>query len=254
MRVIGVIPARYESSRFPGKPLADICGKPMIWWVYQQVKKVKGLADVFVAIDDVRVESVCRKYGIKFILTSNKHPDHISRIHEVSTKIESDYYVCINGDEPLIDPESISKIFPRKKHEGFYFGGAMRNLTDPAETIDISNIKLVVSSNGSCMYMSRAPMPFPKGTLFFHYNKYVGIECFTKDALDFFVSMPMGKYEKIEDIDHLRFLENGKKLFFTSVETESISVDTPKDLEKARAIMQREIDRISYPPPHAKER
>jgi 3-deoxy-manno-octulosonate cytidylyltransferase (CMP-KDO synthetase) len=243
MKIIGVIPARYQSSRFPGKPLADICGRPMIWWVYQQVKKVKGFADVFVAIDDIRIEAVCEEYNIKFVLTSDKHPNHISRLHEVSEKIKSDYYICVNGDEPLIDPESISKILPLKKNKGFYFCGAMRRLTDPVETIDISNIKLVVSSNGHCMYMSRAPIPFPKGTLFFHYNKYVGIECFTKEALDFFVATPMGENEKAEDIDHLRFLENEKSIFFIPIETESISVDTPKDLEKVHSIVQRKIDR-----------
>jgi 3-deoxy-manno-octulosonate cytidylyltransferase (CMP-KDO synthetase) len=241
MKIIGVIPARYESSRFPGKPLADICGKPMIWWVYQQVKKVEGLADVLVAIDDTRIENVCKEYNIKFVLTSKNHPDHISRVHEVSGKIEADYYICVNGDEPVIDPDAISKILPEKKYDGFYFCGAMRSLTDPVETIDTSNIKLVVSSSGRCIYMSRAAIPFPKGTLLFQYNKYVGIECFTKEALDFFVSMPMGNNEKIEDIDHLRFLENGKTLLFISIKSESISVDTPKDLEKVHIIIH---DRI----------
>jgi 3-deoxy-manno-octulosonate cytidylyltransferase (CMP-KDO synthetase) len=231
MKTIGVIPARYASTRFPGKPLADICGKPMIWWVYQQVLKVKEFADIYIATDDKGIQDICNGENMKVIMTSKDHPDHISRIHEVSEKIPSDYYVCVNGDEPLIDPVAISKILPCKEQQGFYFGGAMRILSDPAETIDPGNIKLVVAKNGRCVYMSRTPVPFPKGTLFFQYNKYVGIECFTKDALDFFVSTEMGNNEKIEDIDHLRFLENGKELYFTRVDSESLSVDTPKDLE-----------------------
>lgn len=238
MKVIAVIPARYKSTRFEGKPLADICGKPMIWWVYQQVKKVKSFSDVFVAIDDERIKKVCEKLHIKYVMTLDCHPEHISRIHEVSIKVQADLYVCINGDEPLIDAKSIETVIPMEKPEGFYFGGAMRKLSDPAETIDPANIKIVCSKLGKCIYISRSPVPFPKGSLLFDYNKYVGIECFSKESLDFFVSTPMGEIEKIEDIDHLRFLENGKELNFSYVESESISVDTPKDLEKVKELIE----------------
>lgn len=242
MKIIGVIPARYKSSRFPGKPLADICGKPMIWWVYNQVKKVKEIDQVVCAIDDERIEEVCKNYNIPYIMTSSDLPEHISRVHEVSTKIDADYYMCINGDEPLISPNCITPIIPDGLHSEPFFGGAMRKLSDPAETIDFANIKLVISDTGRCLYMSRTPVPYPKGTLLFQYNKYVGVECFNKKALDFFVSTPMGSIEKIEDIDHLRFLENGVDLHFNYVDSESISVDTYKDLEKVRAIMQKKLN------------
>lgn len=237
MKIIGIIPARYSSTRFPGKPLVDICGKPMIWWVYQQVSKVACLSDVFVAIDDTRVQDCCEKHGIKYIMTRNNHPEHISRIHEVSTNYDADIYVCVNGDEPLISPECISQAIPTEISPNFFFSGAMRKLSDPAETIDPANIKIVVSDSGRCIYMSRTPVPYPKGTLLMQYNKYVGIECFSKAALDFFVSTQASSIEKIEDIDHLRFLEHGKALSFTYVDSESISVDTPKDLEKVRILM-----------------
>ena len=95
MKIVAVIPARYKSTRLPGKPLADICGKPMIWWVYNQVKKVKEFKDIFVATDDERIKETCEKYNIKVIMTRDNHPDHISRVQEVSEKIEADYYVCI---------------------------------------------------------------------------------------------------------------------------------------------------------------
>ncbi len=237
MKMIGVIPARYASTRFPGKPLADICGKPMIWWVYKRVEKMNVFDDVFCAIDDDRVQEICDMYGIKYVLTKSEHPDHISRIHEVSTKIDADYYVSVNGDEPLISPECILPVLPNSTITEPYFSGAMRVLKDPAETIDFANIKLAVSDNGRCLYMSRTPIPYPRGTLFFEYKKYVGVECFNKAALDFFVNTPMGSLEKAEDIDHLRFLENGIALHFICVDSESISVDTPKDLEKVRKIV-----------------
>jgi 3-deoxy-manno-octulosonate cytidylyltransferase (CMP-KDO synthetase) len=239
MKIIGVIPARYASSRFPGKPLADICGKPMIWWVYQQVKRVTEFDNVYTAIDNEKIAEVCKFYDIPFVMTRNDHPNHINRVHEVSEMVGADYYICVNGDEPLISPDTIRKIFPSQVIlDTEYFGGAMRTLTDPAETIDCANIKLAVTKEGYCVYMSRTAVPYPQGTLMFRYKKYVGIECFNKKALDFFVNTEMGLLEEIEDIDHIRFLENGKKLFFTEIESESISVDTPKDLEKVREMLK----------------
>lgn len=239
MNIVGVIPARYASTRFPGKPLTDICGKPMIWWVYQQVKKVKELSEVFVATDDYRIKVECEKYNIKVLMTRSNHPDHIARVQEVSDIINADMYVCINGDEPLIDNSAISKVVKKAMSvKNPFFTGAFRYLSDPAETIDSANIKIVTNKENRAVYISRTPIPFPKGTLLFQYKKYVGIECFTKEALDFFVNTQKGELENIEDIDHLRFLENGKLLIFEQVNSESISVDTQKDLEKVIQIIK----------------
>lgn len=238
MNIIGVIPARYESTRFPGKPLADICGKPMIWWVYQQVKKVEELSEVYVATDDERIKKECEKYDIKVVMTKSTHVNHISRVKEVSDLINANLYVCINGDEPLIDKNSISKVIKKAINTSeLFFVGAFRYLTNPVETIDSANIKIVTNHENKAIYISRTPIPYPKGTLLFQYKKYVGIECFTKEALDYFVITKMGELEKIEDIDHLRYLENGKILLFQEVKSESISVDTKKDLEKVRQII-----------------
>lgn len=112
MKVIGVIPARYASSRFPGKPLADICGKPMIWWVYNQVTQVKEFSDVYIATDDERIAECCKQYNMKYVMTGTDTPNHIHRIWEVTELVEADYYISINGDEPLISPENISQAFP----------------------------------------------------------------------------------------------------------------------------------------------
>ena len=238
-KIVAVIPARFQSSRFPGKPLADICGKPMLWWVYNKIKKMDVFSEVFCAIDDEKVQKVCDELGMKYVMTRPNHPDHISRIQEVSDLVEADYYICINGDEPLITEECILPVIPTAVHTEPFFGGAMRNLTDPAEVIDPANIKIVISNTGKCMYMSRLPVPYPKGTLNVVYKKYVGVECFNKDALDFFVSTPVGAVEKVEDIDHLRFLENGIELNFSLVDSDSISVDTPKDLDFVRNRMKK---------------
>lgn len=241
MKIIGVIPARYESTRFPGKPLVDIYGKPMLWWVYQKVKRIKGFSDVYCAIDDDRIQKVCEENGMNFIRTRNDHPDHISRIHEVAERVEADYYICINGDEPLITKECIQPVLPKCVVDGPFFGGAMRTISSPAEAIDPANIKLVVSETGKCIYMSRVPVPYPKGSLNVSYKKYVGVECFNKSALDFFVNTKMGCVEKVEDIDHLRFLEHGIELHFSQVESDSISVDTKKDLDFVKEKMMERL-------------
>lgn len=242
MKIIGIIPARYASTRFPGKPLVDICGHPMIWWVYQQVKKVDGLSEVFVATDDKRISDVCEENNIPFVMTRNDHVNHVTRLAEVAEKIDADYYVCVNGDEPLILPENIVNILPNELiQDEVYAGYLMRNLTDPAETLDPSNIKLSVLSNGKCVYMSRQPIPYPKGTINVTYKKLIGVECFNRKALQFYINTPMGELEKIEDIDHLRFIEHGKNVIIKLTESESLSVDTKNDLEKVRIVMRKKL-------------
>lgn len=243
MNIIGVIPARYASTRFPGKPLVDICGHPMIWWVYQQVRKVEALSTVYVATDDNRIAEVCEQNNIPFVMTRDDHVNHVTRLAEVSDKIKADYYVCVNGDEPLILPENIANVIPDELIiDEVYAGYLMRNLTDPVETLDPSNIKLSVLSNGRCIYMSRMPIPYPKGTINITYKKLIGVECFNKKALDFYINTPMGELEKIEDIDHLRFIEHGKSVMVKLTESESLSVDTKNDLEKVRMIMIKKME------------
>ena len=172
-------------------------------------------------------------------MTSPFHSNHIARIQEFSNIISADLYVCVNGDEPLIDNNAISKVIKKAiSTNNMFFTGAFRYLTDPAETIDGANIKIVTNKENQAIYISRTPIPFPKGTLFFKYKKYIGIECFTKKALDFFVNTPEGELEHIEDIDHLRFLENNKILTFEHVNSESLSIDTQKDLEKVINIIK----------------
>ena len=197
---------------------------------------------MFVATDDERITEVCKENSIPYVMTRNDHVNHVTRLAEVASKVEADYYVCVNGDEPLILPENIENVLPDKLiKDEVYAGYLMRNLTDPAETIDPSNIKLSVLSNGNCIYMSRTPIPYPKGTINVTYKKLIGVECFNKAALDFYVNTPMGELEKIEDIDHLRFIENGKRVVIRLTASESLSVDTRNDLEKVKAIMEKKL-------------
>lgn len=242
MKVIGVIPARYSSSRLPGKPLADICGKPMIWWVYNQVMQVKEFAEVYIATDDERISGVCAQYGMPVLMTRSDTPNHIHRIWEVTEMIDADYYISVNGDEPLISPDNIRQAFPSEViKDRPFFQSVYRKMEDPAEVMDSANVKIVLNKNGVCMYQSRTPIPYPKGSLMFTYKKAIGIECFNKLALDAFVQAPMAVNEKIEDIDHIRFLENGIPIYYKEIKSESLSVDTKNDLEKVRMIIAQKI-------------
>lgn len=238
--ITAIIPARYASSRFPGKPLADICGKPMIWWVYNQVKKVQQFDDVIVATDSDIIIEECNKLNIKTIKTSDKHPTHINRLQEVSERISSDLYVCVCGDEPLIDPKTIEVVIPNKEDvtSDFYIGALMREFSEPSEVIDPTNIKITTNNDGICVGLSRTPIPFPYKTIQFKYKKIVGVECYSKKALDFFATTTAGCVEKIEDVTLLRFLENKIPMKFTLVETNALSVDTQRDIEKVREIIK----------------
>lgn len=236
MKIIGAIPARYGSSRFPGKPLQDICGKPMLWWVYQQASKVEEFDQVVVATDDQRIADLCEKYGMNYVMTG-EHSTHIARIHEVSTKLDADYYVNINGDEPLIEKETIQAIIPKEASDQPKVFGLMKILRDPVELIDPTNIKVAANKDGVALYISRAPIPHPYKTILFEYKKAIGVECWNKAALELFVNSEPGVMEQIEDLVALRFFENGVPMHYTLVESNSLSVDTPKDLEKVRKLV-----------------
>lgn len=240
MKIIGIIPARYNSSRFVGKPLADIYGKPMTWWVYNRVKEVKGIDEIYVATDDKRILDECEKLRMDCILTSSSHKTPTDRIHEVSEKIESDYYISVNGDEPLIDPKTIEKIIPKTKNSGIFVSNIITSIKDPIEVVDYTNLKVVTNEDGIGVYISRAPIPYPKGSMEFNYKKHVGVYAFNKKALDYYVSKKRGPLETVEDIDLLRYIENGEKVLFIDADCNTLSVDTPKDLEKVKNILKNE--------------
>ncbi|QAT41921.1 3-deoxy-manno-octulosonate cytidylyltransferase [Aminipila luticellarii] len=238
MKIIGVIPARYSSTRFPGKPLADICGRPMIWWVYHQVKKTQNIDEVYVATDDERIAKVCSDYNLNYVMTLSKHKTSTERLYEVAQKIPANLYICINGDEPLITPNTIEQIIPSDVPDGsFYVSNLMTEIKYPAEVIDFTNIKVVTDEENSALFMSRSPIPYPKSSLDYVYYKHIGVLIYTLEALRFFSETPKGKNELIEDINELRFIEHGKRIKMIEVDADTLSVDTPKDLEVVRDII-----------------
>lgn len=232
MRVVGIIPARYGSTRLPGKPLRDICGHPMIWWVYKRVCEVERLDRVHVATDDERIRRVCEENSIPVVMTSDNHRTAAHRLQEVSETIHADFYLQLNGDEPLISTEAIAAAIPEEVPSDKEFGtNIITQITDPAQVLDVSNIKMVFDENMNALYMSREPVPFPFHSIDFCYYKHVGIIGYNKRMLDFYKNSRPGRFEQIEGIDTLRFLDHGKQLKLILVENcHSLSVDTEKDL------------------------
>lgn len=242
MKIIGVIPARYQSSRMPGKPLTDICGKPMVWWAYQQMKKVDDFYEVYIATDDECIEEVCKTYDMPVVMTSVSHRSPTERTHEISTKIHGDIYVFVGCDEPLIESEAIRKVICCAcSTPDFYVANAMTTVKNAAEVIDFANIKMIANENGDGLYASRSPLPYPRGSLDYTYKKFVGICAFTKESLDFFVNTPQSLLEKTEECDLIRYIEHKKNVKFVDVDCRTLSVDTPKDLDFVREIIKKRM-------------
>ena len=242
MKIVGVIPARYESSRFRGKPLADINGKPMIWWVYQQCKKVEDFDAVLVATDDSRIFETCKKLDMDVIMTSAKHRTGTDRVGEVAEKIEADLYVNIQGDEPMIEPETIkAAIKPFYNNPELKLTNLMTKIKNPVDVVNFTIPKVITNKDGIGIYLTRATAPYPKGAINYDYYKQVCVYGFTPEVLKFYCDYgkKYGKamVEAVEDIEILRFIENGYKVQFIEVESDTVAVDTEKDLEKVRALM-----------------
>lgn len=240
MKITAVIPARYDSTRFPGKPLADICGKPMVWWVYQEAKKVEEYDDVIVATDSQRIVDVCEQYGMNVMMTSDKHPTGTDRVAEVASRTDSNYYVVILGDEPILPAEDERKVVAAIRSgvsaDAFHLVEIMK---DPVDVVNITTVKLAINDEGYCIFMSRAPIPTPKSALGYSYFKSAGCIALSREVLDFFTRTKRGNIELAEDIEQMRLLENHKKIYTVLAEYPSMAVDTPKDLERIRKEIQR---------------
>ena len=241
MKTIAVIPARYQSTRLPGKPLADILGKPMIWWVYQEAKKCPRLADVVVACDDERIAAACREYGMNYLMTSPDHDTPTGRIWEVSTRLDADLYLQVMGDEPLINAAAFDLILPHTLPTDPYYVSVLTNVMGhPADVVDFSNQKVVTNARREILMISRSPIPYPKGTLDFEYEKVTGIQLYSKQALAFYHETPKSLLEKAEENDMMRFIENGHTVHAIVSPYKTVSVDTAKDLALVCEILQKQ--------------
>ena len=240
--IVGVIPARYGSSRFEGKVLADIAGKPMIQWVYERAKQSKTLDELFVAVDDPRVQSAVEGFGGKAILTGAHHKSGTDRIAEVVEKMAADLIVNIQGDQPLIDPNMIDEaVGPMIDNPEIQMSTLKREI-EKDEYDDPGVVKVVVDENDFAIYFSRSLIPYPLYEENMRVYEHVGLYVYRKDFLLEISKIPQGYLEKIESLEQLRVLEKGYKILVVETKMDKaagISVDTPEDLERVERLIEK---------------
>lgn len=240
MKIAGIIPSRFSSTRFPGKPLADIFGMPMIQRVYQQALKAKLLSDVVVATDDSRIMDCVNSFGGKAMMTSGQHLTGTDRCAEVAEKLFSDYDAVINiqGDEPFISPDEIDALAKCFESSGIQIATLIKKAANSEELFNHNRIKVVVDNNMNALYFSRSPIPYLRDVLqsewvFLHkYFLHIGIYGFKVATLKAITGLNQSPLEKAESLEQLRWLENAYSIKTVITNYESISVDTPDDLKK----------------------
>lgn len=243
MEAIGVIPARYASTRFEGKVIKDLCGKPVIQHVYERAKKAKLLDDLVIAADDDRVVKVIEKFGGKCIFTSKSHTTGTDRLTEVVNQLDVKIIVNIQGDEPLINPLLIDDLVrTMKSNPDVAMATVVKKSHSDEEFRSPDVVKAIVNKNDEALYFSRQPIPAflkpaPGGDWFY---KHIGIYAYNKDFLFTFKKLPKSYLEKNERLEQLRALENGYKIKVIETKFETIGVDTPEDLALAKTFLEKE--------------
>ena len=239
MRAIGVIPARYGSKRFPGKPLAILNGKPMIQWVYEKASLSKYLDRVIVATDDVRIMRVVWNFGGEAMLTSKTIRSGTDRVAEVSKKMSADVVVNIQGDEPLLHPSTIDKLLgAMRKDKRLLAATAAVPVKDQETAASENAVKVVVDRFENALYFSRSAIPFHQGSRGFRgFYQHLGIYAYRKTFLLKFAKWKQTPLELTESLEQLRILERGVRIKVVLVRQPSIGVDTKHDLEKVKKII-----------------
>ncbi|RLD57328.1 MAG: 3-deoxy-manno-octulosonate cytidylyltransferase [Bacteroidetes bacterium] len=248
MKIAGIIPARYASSRFPGKALTLINGKPMIQLVYEQASKANSLHGVYVATDDMRILEEVKGFGGKALLTSTDHRSGTERCNEAALKlmeqgIDMDAIINIQGDEPLINPQQIDIVASLFSDNTIQIASLVKKISRSEELFDPNVVKAIVGTNGKAIYFSRQTIPYIRDTekrewLDAHnFYKHIGIYGYTAKVLGEIVALKESPLEKAESLEQLRWLENGYGITIKETEFESFGIDTPEDLSKIKNIV-----------------
>lgn len=252
-KVAAIIPARWASTRFPGKPLARICGKPMVQWVVERARGASLVSEVVVATDDRRIFDAVSAFGGKAVMTSRDCPSGTDRVAEVAAGMECDFAVNVQGDEPLIPSENIDlAVQPLLKDPALKVSTLMMRIENAEEAFDPNVVKVVVDNRGFALYFSRAPIPYNRdewgnvylrrkedlaATGFRNAYKHVGLYAYSKSFLAEFSRLRESSLEIIEKLEQLRMLSNGIPIKVTETRKSSVSVDCPEDLIKAERLL-----------------
>ena len=253
LKITGLIPARYGSSRFPGKPLVDIAGKSMIQRVYEQASKCNRLDDLAVVTDDERIADAVHHFGGKYFMTRNDHPSGTDRIGEVAAFLtDSDFFINIQGDEPLLHPESLNELCNHlDEHPETQIATLMKKIKQLQELLSPTTAKIIRDVDDNVLYFSRFPVPFvrdepvrealPTNPVFY---KHIGIYAYRRDILMQLVQLPVCELEETEKLEQLRWLYHGYKIKAVATEYESHAVDTAEDLKQVLTILRHSADLI----------
>ncbi|WP_394132754.1 8-amino-3,8-dideoxy-manno-octulosonate cytidylyltransferase KdsB [Shewanella maritima] len=237
MKVTLLIPARYGSSRFPGKPLAPINGKPMIQHVYERASLAKGLDNIYVATDDERIQQAVESFGGQVVMTDPQAASGTDRINDAIDQLglaDDDLVINLQGDQPLIDPISIEQIITLfKRHPGeFEMATLGFEIIDKQERDDPLHVKMVFDNDFYALYFSRSCIPFGRDTDDYPVYKHLGVYAYTRRFVNTFAKLPLGKLEDLEKLEQLRALEHGHKIKVAISAFDSPEVDTPEDIRK----------------------
>jgi 3-deoxy-manno-octulosonate cytidylyltransferase (CMP-KDO synthetase) len=242
MRTVAIIPARYDSTRFPGKPLAPILDKPLIQWVYEQALQVQELDGVWVATDDVRIRKCVEAFGGRALMTRVDHPSGSDRLAEAAALLglaPEDIVINIQGDQPVFPPELISHLNQvLHRDPAVVMVTPVRRLTDPAAAANPNTVKVVFDRAGRALYFSRSPLPFWRDGTPSYFYRHIGIYAYRVAFLRQFVHLPPGRWEAAEKLEQLRALEHGFPIHIVETDGDTREVDTPEDLRRVEAFLR----------------
>ena len=245
MKIIAVIPARYASTRFPAKLMQDLCGKNVITRTYESAVQSQLFDEVFVVTDSDLIFNEIKSQGGKAIMSIKEHESGSDRIAEAVLNLDVDIVVNVQGDEPFINAEPLAAlvdIFRNDADNKVDLASLMFEITDKEEINNPNHVKVVTDQNGFALYFSRSVIPYPREeNVGVRYMKHIGIYAFRKQALLDFYRLPMKSLEASEKLEQLRYLEFGKRIKMIETTQGSIGIDTPEDLEKARAILKSKL-------------
>lgn len=242
LKIIAVIPARYEATRFPGKLMQDLNGKTVIRRTFEAAVQTGLFEEVYVVTDSEIIEAEIKNFGGKALRSRREHECGSDRIAEAVENMEVDIVVNVQGDEPLIDKESLAKlleVFKDDPEGNIDLASLKTEMYDPEEINNPNNVKVITNKDNLALYFSRFPLPYPRDTSTgVTYFKHIGVYAFRKKALMDFYTLPMLKLEATEKIECIRYLEYGKKIKMVETNFMGIGIDTPEDLEKARKLFK----------------
>lgn len=237
-----IIPARYDSTRFPGKPLTPIAGKPMIQHVVERARKASRASGVVVATDDDRIVRAVKEFGGEAVMTRREHRVGTERVAEVALHREAEIYINVQGDEPLIDPQTIDAVIgAMQEDDSVQLATPCSAITDPSEVMDPNITKVVVDFDDNALYFSHAPIPWirdSKEPAIAGHLKHIGLYGYRREALLEYPTLPPGELERLEQLEQLRWLENGYRIRAVETEYNPVSVDVPGDVARVEEILR----------------